>query len=189
MRLNAARSFANRVPFSVIMRQKIDTSDQDEIDALSEDVEFWTSHIGSADAARLSAGQLASNARTLRDLECLVKALDTMETIASLAELSKEYDFLPTYCLASLTIPRDPSVKRDFWAKVSNEVKSAKDHVQPLLKNWLLGQGKLTKPNFLAGHVSLFGFQTTQTWSFYGTCICLRLFLPTLAHCTLLAQP
>ncbi|CAI0641280.1 unnamed protein product [Colletotrichum noveboracense] len=169
MRLNAARSFANRVPFSVIMRQKIDTSDQDEIDALSEDVEFWTSHIGSADAARLSAGQLASNARTLRDLECLVKALDTMETIASLAELSKEYGFLPTYCLASLTIPRDPSVKRDFWAKVSNEVKSAKDHVQPLLKNWLLGQDDpdlellrdLYLPETLLAYVSTLHFAGT----------------------------
>lgn len=32
-------------------------------------------------------------------------------------------------------------MKRDFWTKVGNEVKAAKDHVRPLLKSWLLGQG------------------------------------------------
>jgi nuclear pore complex protein Nup107 len=33
---------------------------------------------------------------------------------------------------------RDPSVPRDFWTKVGDEVKAAKVHIQPLLRNWLL---------------------------------------------------
>ncbi|KAL0939418.1 nuclear pore complex protein nup107 [Colletotrichum truncatum] len=124
MHLNAARSLASRVPFSAIMRQRVDFPDQEENDLWLEDMEFWASQIEPADATQLLPSRLASEARTLRELECLVKALDTMETIASLAELSRE----------------DPSVKRDFWTKVGNEVKSAKDYVRPLLKNWLLGQ-------------------------------------------------
>ncbi|GKT55517.1 nuclear pore complex protein NUP107 [Colletotrichum tofieldiae] len=125
MRLNAARSFANRVSFSIIMRQRVEFSEEDENDHWwPEDAEFWAGQIEAAGVKSLSPGQLALEARAFRELECLVKALDTMETIASLAELSKE----------------DPSVKRDFWAKVGNEVKSAKEHVRPLLKNWLRSQ-------------------------------------------------
>ncbi|KAK2002863.1 hypothetical protein LX36DRAFT_707547 [Colletotrichum falcatum] len=125
MRLNAARSFASRVSFSTIMRQRVELHEQDANDSWwPEDAEFWAAQIETTDAKSLSPSQLASEARAFRELECLVKALDTMETIASLAELSKE----------------DPSVKRDFWAKVGNEVKSAKEHVRPLLKNWLRNQ-------------------------------------------------
>lgn len=143
MHLNAARSFANRVPFSVIMRQRANP-DQDENDLLySEDAEFWACQIEPAGTTNISPSQLASEARVLHDLECLVRALDTMETIASLAELSREYVVLTVHRTPPLTISRDPSAKRDFWAKVGNEVKSAKEHVRPLLKNWLLGQGTL----------------------------------------------
>ncbi|KAK1968840.1 hypothetical protein LY78DRAFT_678994 [Colletotrichum sublineola] len=125
MRLNAARSFANRVSFGTIMQQRVELPEQDDNDPWwSDDAEFWAGQIKAAGAKSLSPSQLASEARAFRELECLVKALDTMETIASLAELSKE----------------DPSVKRDFWAKVGNEVKSAKEHVRPLLKNWLRSQ-------------------------------------------------
>ncbi|KAK2021487.1 hypothetical protein LX32DRAFT_249425 [Colletotrichum zoysiae] len=125
MRLNAARSFASRISFNTIMRQRIELPGQDDNDSWwPEDLEFWAGQIEAAGAKSLSPSQIASEARAFRELECLVKALDTMETIASLAELSRE----------------DPSVKRDFWAKVGNEVKSAKEHVQPLLKNWLRGQ-------------------------------------------------
>ncbi|KAK1599930.1 107-domain-containing protein [Colletotrichum navitas] len=122
MRLNAARNFANRVSFSTIMRQRVELPEQDDNDPWwPDDAEFWAGQIEAVGAKSLSPSQIASAARAFRELECLVKALDTMETIASLAELSKE----------------DPSVKRDFWAKVGNEVKSAKENVRPLLKNWL----------------------------------------------------
>lgn len=67
---------------------------QDETDAFwlpdDEDV-FWADQMEAPASARLSPRQLATQARTYRDLECLVKALDAMETIASLTELSREY--------------------------------------------------------------------------------------------------
>ncbi|WDK13606.1 hypothetical protein CGRA01v4_04887 [Colletotrichum graminicola] len=92
MRLNAARSFANRVPFSTIMRQRVELPEQDDNDPWwPEDAEFWAGQIEAAGAKSLSPSQIASEARAFRELECLVKALDTMETIASLAELSKEW--------------------------------------------------------------------------------------------------
>ncbi|OLN94224.1 Nucleoporin NUP84 [Colletotrichum chlorophyti] len=127
MRLNAARSFASRVSFSDIIRLRNYTPDSVNFEtSLFEDMEFWARQIEPADTTRLSPGQVASDAQTLRELECLVKALDAMETIASLAQLSRE----------------DPTTtsKREFWTKVGNEVKATKDHVRPLLKEWLLSQ-------------------------------------------------
>ncbi len=65
------------------MRQKIDHPVPEDLDPLwFEDTEVW----GSDSSARA----LAANARNFWELESLVKALDTMETLASLAELSKE---------------------------------------------------------------------------------------------------
>lgn len=77
------------------MRQRTDFSDQEDNDLWNEDTDFWASQIEPLDAAQISPSQLASEARTLRDLESLVKVLDTMETVASLAELSRE-------CVSSL---------------------------------------------------------------------------------------
>ncbi|GJC91794.1 nuclear pore complex protein nup107 [Colletotrichum higginsianum] len=143
LRLNAARSFASRVPFSTIMAHRVEFAEQDANDTWwTEDAEFWAGQIEASGAKSLSPSQLGMEARAFRDLECLVKALDTMETIASLTELSKEYVGIsfPDHVFL-LTLLRDPSVKRDFWTKVGNEVKSAKEHVRPLLKQWLRGQG------------------------------------------------
>ncbi|KAK1639000.1 nuclear pore protein 84/107 [Colletotrichum phormii] len=124
MHLNAARSFANRVPFNDIVRMRSSDFAEQEEDELwwTRDGEFWINQLEAAGAVDLSPSQVVSDAKILRELECLVRALDTMETVASLAELSRE----------------DPSVKRDFWTKVGNEVKSVKEHVRPLLDGWLL---------------------------------------------------
>ncbi|KAK1714734.1 hypothetical protein BDP67DRAFT_512879 [Colletotrichum lupini] len=123
MHLNAARSFANRVPFDSILRMRSSDFPEQAEDELwwTQDGEFWVNQLEGAGAMDLSPSQVVSDAKVLRELECLVRALDTMETVASLAELSRE----------------DPSVKRDFWAKVGNEVKAAKEHVRPLLVDWL----------------------------------------------------
>jgi len=79
--LNSARAFSARVPFSEVMRQKAGQPIQDECDASwFENVDLWD-----GDAL------VALDARNFWELESLVKALDTMETLASLAELSREY--------------------------------------------------------------------------------------------------
>lgn len=103
---------------------------------------FWAEQLGSSKHIRMSHTQLANQARIFRDLECLVKALDSMETIASLMELSREC-VTPGQDLPSLwlTSRRDPSTKRDFWSQVASEVKTTRDSVEPLLHNWLLSAG------------------------------------------------
>jgi nuclear pore complex protein Nup107 len=56
---------------------------QDDFDpAWFDDVELWGDDV--------DGRKTASEARTFWELESLVKVLDTMETLASLAELSKE---------------------------------------------------------------------------------------------------
>ncbi len=95
MRLNAARQLANRVPISSILRVRIGSmEDHDEPDYFwvpDEEDGFWADQIDATTLSGPSPRQLAAHARTFRDLECLVKALDAMETIASLTELSREY--------------------------------------------------------------------------------------------------
>ncbi|KAM0329777.1 hypothetical protein ACHAQA_003941 [Verticillium albo-atrum] len=125
MHLNAARQLANRVSLGHVLQQRISPDGQDEADLAfvpDYDDDFWADQLGSIGDARISPRQLAVQARTFRDLECLVKALDTMETIASLTELSRE----------------DPSAKRDFWSQVGSEVKNAKEYVEPMFKGWLM---------------------------------------------------
>lgn len=143
MHLNAARSFANRVPFDSILRMRLSDFPEQAEDELwwTQDGEFWVNQLEGAGAMDLSPSQVVSDAKVLRELECLVRALDTMETVASLAELSREYVNLIFGYNILLTTCRDPSVKRDFWAKVGNEVKAAKEHVRPLLVDWLGDQG------------------------------------------------
>ncbi|KAJ0300756.1 hypothetical protein COL516b_008327 [Colletotrichum fioriniae] len=121
----------------------------------TQDGEFWVNQLEGAGAMDLSPSQVVSDAKVLHELECLVRALDTMETVASLAELSREYGDLTFGYSILLTTCRDPSVKRDFWAKVGNEVKAAKEHVRPLLDDWLGCQGN----PYSSSHV----FQRTDT--------------------------
>ncbi|KAG7133298.1 Nucleoporin NUP84 like protein [Verticillium longisporum] len=125
MRLNAARQLANRVTMSQVLQQRISPGGQEEADiAHVPDIDdaFWADQLEAIGDRQTSSRLLATQARIFRDLECLVKALDTMETIASLTELSRE----------------DPSAKRDFWNQVGNEVKNAKEYVEPMFKGWLL---------------------------------------------------
>ncbi|RYP65361.1 hypothetical protein DL771_008351 [Monosporascus sp. 5C6A] len=62
-------------------------------------------------------------ARNYFEMECLVRSLDSMETIASSAGLA-----------------RDPTeeLDRNFWAQIGSEVKGIKSFMQPLLSNWLV---------------------------------------------------
>lgn len=78
-----------KVSFNDIMRG---LTDQDEIDvALYDDVEFWAQQLEQTGISDLRARQVAADARNYRELEALVKALDSLETMASLAVISVEY--------------------------------------------------------------------------------------------------
>lgn len=90
----------------------------------------WLADFGSArlgtdsnEADVSQRGQMVADARNFYELECLVRTLDSMETIASSEGMAQD----PTEALG-----------RDFWAHVGHEVKLVKAFMQPLLKGWLL---------------------------------------------------
>lgn len=77
-----------RVPFSSII--EIEEHEDTEASWIN-DPDFWAQQLEQNGIQDISPQQVASHARNFRDLESLVRALDSLETIGSLAELSEEY--------------------------------------------------------------------------------------------------
>lgn len=78
-----------KVSFSEIMR---DMTDQDEGDvAMYDDVDFWAQQLTQSGIRNLRTEQVMADAKNYRELEALVKALDSLETMASLVVISAEY--------------------------------------------------------------------------------------------------
>lgn len=77
-----------RVPFSSII--EIEEHEDTEASWIN-DPGFWAQQLEQNGIQDISPQQVASHARNFRDLESLVRALDSLETIGSLAELSEEY--------------------------------------------------------------------------------------------------
>lgn len=75
-----------RVPYSEVVK---DTGFEDGDDAELDRIEFWANALErkGIDAA---PERVMAEARNFRELERLVKALDGLETIASLVEISAE---------------------------------------------------------------------------------------------------
>lgn len=151
MHLNAAREFGGRVPFAQLLKFRVLGLDQDDPDPVDlVDVDFWASHLSSLPAFVGTPAQVAADARNFQELEALVLALDTMETLASLGQISREYVFIAfrANLLARLTIIltiiRESEKPRDLWTKVGVETKALKECMRPLLGGWLVGgiQGK-----------------------------------------------
>ncbi|KAL2757199.1 hypothetical protein ACRALDRAFT_1049406 [Sodiomyces alcalophilus JCM 7366] len=147
MHLNAARQLANRVPVHRILQHRGHAGRQDELDTLwvpDKATEFWATRLASVNNLDMSPGYLATQARIFRDMEYLVRTLDTMETIAALTVLSGEWvgPMSTVFCLPLLNPYRETSRRRDFWTQVGNEVKNAKEFVQPILNGWLLTEGE-----------------------------------------------
>ncbi|CEJ93341.1 hypothetical protein VHEMI08934 [[Torrubiella] hemipterigena] len=119
MNLNAARQLMQRVPFDAIVRELIEEDDSEpDIGSL----QFWALHLGQSNITDVSAVEALSDARNFRELESLVKALDNLETIASLVVIS----------------PEMPAKNKDFWDKTAEETRAVKENMQPLLSGWLL---------------------------------------------------
>lgn len=118
MHLRAARLLMRRVPFSEVMKG----AGLEELgDAELDRVEFWADQLEQK-GILANPEQVMAEARTFRELEKLAKALDTLETIASIVEIS----------------PEAPASNRDFWGNFGELVKAAKENMTPLLKNWLI---------------------------------------------------
>lgn len=89
MHLNAARQLMRRVPFSDMLRRIME---QDESEAPQiDDARFWEDQLERSNILDEKPEQVVSDARNFRDLEAIVAALDSLETIASLVILSAEY--------------------------------------------------------------------------------------------------
>lgn len=80
-----------RVPFGELLRRVMehDESEAPQID----DVRFWEEQLERTEIFDEKPDQVTSDARNFRDLEAIVSALDSLETIASLVILSAEYVF------------------------------------------------------------------------------------------------
>ncbi|KAK5634731.1 hypothetical protein RRF57_010444 [Xylaria bambusicola] len=120
--LHAARSLSERVRCSEIFRKKAGVPITDDTDvSWFEDVRSGAV-TGSLQGNDLNMEQIAA-ARNYFEMECLVRALDCMETIASSEAMAQD----PTEDLG-----------RDFWSHVGNEVKSIKSYMRPIFDGWLL---------------------------------------------------
>ncbi|KAK7398017.1 Nucleoporin nup84 [Neonectria punicea] len=120
MHLNAARQLMKRVPFTGVLSGLVE---QEELEAAwFEDPEFWAQQLERSQLSDVTAQQVTADARNFRELEALVRALDSLETIASLVELVGEL----------------PAKNRELWGQVGGEIKNAKENMQPLLSTWLL---------------------------------------------------
>ncbi|KAM0253943.1 hypothetical protein ACHAQJ_007066 [Trichoderma viride] len=118
--LGAARRLLERISFEKILQG---ISGQEETDDVwYEDVDFWAKLLERSEVSNMSPERVMAEARNFRGLEALVKALDGLETIASLMVISTELSH----------------GDRDFWGPASSAIKNAKDYMKPLLKGWLL---------------------------------------------------
>ncbi|KAI1121578.1 nuclear pore protein 84/107 [Nemania abortiva] len=154
--LHAARSLSERVQCADIFRRKTGLTITDDTDvSWFEDIRSGTTTI-SLQGIDLSVEQVAV-AKNFFEMECLVRALDSMETIASSEAMAQD----PTEELG-----------RDFWGLVGNEVKSIKSFMGPILNNWLLesmqGDEDFTYlrdaylPETIIGYVSVLHFAGTS---------------------------
>ncbi|KAF5658761.1 hypothetical protein FDENT_14041 [Fusarium denticulatum] len=138
MHLSAARQLMKRVPFSEVLHAATEEN-ADEMELYEDIPEFWARQLDRRGIRDVTPQQALSDARNFRELENLVRALDSLETVASLAELTNEYaDRNRKRWSMILTRDRDQKKKREFWNAIGDEVKNTKENMQPLLKNWLL---------------------------------------------------
>ncbi|KAG5981290.1 hypothetical protein E4U55_003106 [Claviceps digitariae] len=121
-RLSAARRLFRKVAFAGIMQHMVGHEEPDI--ALYDDVDFWAQQLERSGIRNVRPEQVMSDAHNYMELEALVKALDNLETIASCVAISED---------------DNPDVaNKKFWHRIGDEVKAAKDNMQPLLKNWLM---------------------------------------------------
>ncbi|KAG5929357.1 hypothetical protein E4U42_006188 [Claviceps africana] len=121
-RLGAARRLFRKVAFGGIMQHMVGPEEPEVV--LYDDVVFWSQQLERSGIRNVRPEQVMSDARNYMELEALVKALDNLETIASCAAISED--------------ERPDTANKEFWHRIGDEVKAAKDNMQPLLRGWLM---------------------------------------------------
>lgn len=87
--MEAARRLVEKISFDKIIQE---ISGQEETDiAWYEDADFWARLLERSEISNVNSERVMAEARNFRALESLVKALDALETVASLMVLSTEY--------------------------------------------------------------------------------------------------
>ncbi|KAK4232210.1 nuclear pore protein 84/107 [Podospora fimiseda] len=125
-RLRAARAFSDRVSPIEIVRTKspiaVNDAGEDPSPAWFEQFANGQLPEDFLEECNVSRDSLVTTVKNLWELECLVRALDAMETLSSLAGLSRE----------------ESTASREMWQHTSQEVRAARACMQPVLKGWLL---------------------------------------------------
>lgn len=78
-------------------------------------------------------------ARNFLELECMIRVLDSMETVASSQEIAQESVSIPILKTPPTNTTRSPTSKmnREFWVHIGQEIKQIKSFVEPCLRGWL----------------------------------------------------
>jgi nuclear pore complex protein Nup107 len=87
MHLLAARRLMERVSFHEIMQG----TGLDDDDEAMDRITFWSDQLKEKNITSVAPEKVMADARNFRELESLVRALDSLETIGSLVEISAEY--------------------------------------------------------------------------------------------------
>ncbi|KAH7326719.1 nuclear pore protein 84/107 [Stachybotrys elegans] len=122
MHLVAARALLKRVSYETVLAHL--PLEEGFVEGWENDVGFWAHLLGDAGQPAANAPKVMGDARIFRQLQSLVKALDGLETIASMVNISAELQ--PT--------------NRSFWTELGNTLGATKDSVQGLLRGWLLSE-------------------------------------------------
>ncbi|KAI6087056.1 nuclear pore protein 84/107 [Hypoxylon rubiginosum] len=120
--LYAARALSERVRCAEIFKRKAGIVYSDDSDISWFDEVRASAAAGSLEDHGIGEEEVAK-AQNYFEMECLIRAIDSMETIAS-----------------SESIAQDPieKVGREFWTNIADEVKALKGYMRPILNNWLM---------------------------------------------------
>lgn len=135
MHLLAARRLMERVPFHEIMQG----TGLDEDDEAMDRITFWSDQLKEKNITSVAPEKVMADARNFRELESLVRALDSLETIGSLVEISAEY--VTSVILHRVDDANQSSIppnNREYWGNFAAAARTVKESMEPLLKNWLL---------------------------------------------------
>ncbi|KAK4452955.1 nucleoporin NUP84 [Podospora aff. communis PSN243] len=126
LKLRAARSLSVRVSGreTVLRKTPVTVRSTEEDSGPGWFEEFMEGDLPEdfLETCKANKERLCNTVRNLWELECLVGALDAMETLSSLAGMTRDGD----------------SNSREMWAHASQEVRKAKACMEPVLKGWLL---------------------------------------------------